>query len=111
MKMFNIYIVENNRIYFNNFFKHIIQKKSFYRPEEIPVYNLTNDETLKVTWSEILTLGKNAGYEFPFEMQVWYPNGEITNHYWVYFLWSIFIHWLPAIFIDALLFIFRQPRL
>ncbi|KRT85134.1 epimerase [Oryctes borbonicus] len=80
------------------------------QPEEVPVYNLTNGEVLKVTWSDILDMGRKVGYEYPFEMQVWYPNGSITSNYWVYFIWSIFLHWLPAVFIDLLMFIFRQPR-
>ncbi|GJQ68244.1 hypothetical protein Trydic_g16857 [Trypoxylus dichotomus] len=80
------------------------------QPQEVPVYNLTNDGTLKFTWFNVLETGKKVGYQYPFEMQVWYPNGTITKNYWVYFIWSIFTHWLPAVLIDLLMFIFWQPR-
>ncbi|KAI4470299.1 male sterility protein 2-related [Holotrichia oblita] len=78
--------------------------------EEVPVYNLTNDEVLRYTWGEVLHIGKKICYQYPFEMQVWYPNGAATKYFWVYFIWSIFVHWIPALLIDTLMLIFLQPR-
>ncbi|KAK9739119.1 Male sterility protein [Popillia japonica] len=78
--------------------------------EEVPVYNLTNDAVLRVTWGELLRIGKEICYKYPFEMQVWYPNGATTRYFWIYFFWSIWVHWIPAVLIDTLMFIFLQPR-
>ncbi|XP_022910107.1 putative fatty acyl-CoA reductase CG5065 [Onthophagus taurus] len=80
------------------------------KPKEVPVYNLTNDDVLKLTWGDVLNVGRRNFYDYPFEMQVWYPDGTLQSNYYVHFFWTIFIHWLPALLIDGLMFIFRQKR-
>lgn len=60
---------------------------------------------------EILNKGRQAVYENPFEMQIWYPDGDIRSSYLVHKIYCILLHWLPAYFIDFLLLLFRYPRL
>lgn len=82
-----------------------------FRMKEVPVYNLTQDEVLPITMGEILDRGRRIVYENPFEMQIWYPDGDIRSSRLIHEIYCIFLHWLPAYFIDFLLFIFRYQRL
>ncbi|KAJ9598008.1 hypothetical protein L9F63_026887, partial [Diploptera punctata] len=78
--------------------------------KEIPVYNMTASAVKRVPWQEILDKGRKIVYENPFEMTIWYPDGNIRSSRFMHNLCVIFLHWLPAYFIDLLLFIFRQKR-
>ncbi|XP_076272886.1 putative fatty acyl-CoA reductase CG5065 [Rhynchophorus ferrugineus] len=77
---------------------------------DVPVYNLTQDGVISITMGEVLDMGKEIVYRNPFEMQVWYPDGDIRSSKLVHTLCCIFMHWLPAFFIDLLMLIFRQKR-
>lgn len=44
-----------------------IQSLNIFRPENIPVYNLTCSEKKRLTWGTVLNEGKRLNYEFPFE--------------------------------------------
>jgi fatty acyl-CoA reductase len=75
------------------------------------VYNITASAVKRITWLEVLDTGRNMVHENPFEMMIWYPDGNIRDSKLRHNLCVIFLHFLPAYFIDALLFIFRQKRL
>ncbi|KAL9705373.1 hypothetical protein quinque_008891 [Culex quinquefasciatus] len=79
-------------------------------PQEIPVYNVTCRETKRTTWKEVLELGKATAYEYPFEAGVWYPDGDITTNKIYHTICVTLFHWLPAYFIDFLMFCFGQKR-
>ncbi|XP_062707716.1 putative fatty acyl-CoA reductase CG5065 [Aedes albopictus] len=79
-------------------------------PPEIPVFNVTCRETKRTTWKEVLEMGKATAYEYPFEAGVWYPDGGITTNKFYHTFCVIFFHWLPAYFIDFLMFCFGQKR-
>ncbi|XP_066995062.2 putative fatty acyl-CoA reductase CG5065 [Anabrus simplex] len=80
------------------------------RPPEIPVYNVTASSVKRDTWAQILEKGRKYIYEYPFEMTVWYPDGNIRSTKFMHNVCVIFLHFLPAYFIDFLMFIFRQKR-
>uniref|UniRef100_A0A336KQE3 Fatty acyl-CoA reductase n=1 Tax=Culicoides sonorensis TaxID=179676 RepID=A0A336KQE3_CULSO len=80
------------------------------KAKDIPVYNITCPETKRTSWGTVLNMGKQISREYPFEAGVWYPDGDITTSRLVYTFNSIFFHWLPAYFIDFLMFIFGQKR-
>lgn len=82
-----------------------------YRLSEIPVYNITSSDVNIVTWREVLDKGRKVVHENPFEMTIWYPDGNIRNSKLMHNLCVIFLHFLPAYFIDFLLLIFGQKRL
>ncbi|XP_076748801.1 putative fatty acyl-CoA reductase CG5065 [Xylocopa sonorina] len=80
------------------------------RKTNVPVYNITQSGVLPITWGEILEKGKTLGYQYPFEGQVWYPNGDIHSSKFVHNLIAFFFHIIPAYLIDFLMLIFRQKR-
>lgn len=38
-----------------------------FRPEKIPVFNLTCSEKKRTTWGTVLNEGKRINYKYPFE--------------------------------------------
>ncbi|CAH1170050.1 unnamed protein product [Phaedon cochleariae] len=78
------------------------------KQDEVPVYNLTTDAKISITYREILDEGRKIIYDYPFEMQVWYPDGDIRSSKFIHNLFSIFFHWIPAILIDMIMLICGQ---
>lgn len=81
------------------------------RESSIPVFNLTSGAWRRVSWSAVLDHGRRAGYEYPFEMILWYPDGNIRSSRLSHDIHAFFLHLLPAYFIDFMMLVFRQPRL
>nr|CAD7427541.1 unnamed protein product [Timema monikensis] len=77
-------------------------------PKEVPVYNLTASAVKKMTWKEVLDIGRKIIYDYPFEMTVWYPDGNIRASKFMHNMCVIFLHFLPAYLIDFLMLIFFQ---
>jgi hypothetical protein len=91
--------------------KHYLMLLSFNSSKDIPVYNMTLDETKRITYGEFFNIANAMKWEIPFSVSLWYPNATITlNRYW-YFLNIILFQWIPAYFVDFLLMIFGQKRL
>nr|CAD7268996.1 unnamed protein product [Timema shepardi]CAD7580630.1 unnamed protein product [Timema californicum] len=80
-------------------------------PKEVPVYNLTASAVKKMTWKEVLDIGRRIIYDYPFEMTVWYPDGNIRASKFMHNMCVIFLHFLPAYLIDFLMLIFFQKPL
>lgn len=87
------------------------QENKISKPTEIPVYNMTQHEVNKITFGSILERGRSIIYDYPFEMCVWYPGGDMRRNKFIHDLYVLFVHFLPAYFIDFLMLIFRQKRL
>ncbi|XP_076664256.1 putative fatty acyl-CoA reductase CG5065 [Andrena cerasifolii] len=80
------------------------------KSKTIPVYNITQSGVLPITWGEVLEKGKKIAYQYPFEGQVWYPDGDIRSSKFIHNLFVFFFHIIPAYLIDFLMLIFRQKR-
>ncbi|XP_070134940.1 putative fatty acyl-CoA reductase CG5065 isoform X1 [Drosophila bipectinata] len=80
------------------------------RPLQIPVYNLTVEDEKKRTWKWIMDVGRDLGMKYPFEVGLWYPDGNMTSSKFYHTFCSIMFMWLPAYLIDFLLLIFGQRR-
>eukprot|EP00099_Drosophila_melanogaster_P005633 NP_001246512.1 uncharacterized protein Dmel_CG30427, isoform G [Drosophila melanogaster] len=80
------------------------------RPLQIPVYNLTVDDAKKRTWKWIMDVGRDLGIKYPFEVGLWYPDGNMTSSKFYHTICTILFMWLPAYLIDFLLLIFGQRR-
>ncbi|XP_055599486.1 putative fatty acyl-CoA reductase CG5065 isoform X2 [Uranotaenia lowii] len=80
------------------------------KPPEVPVFNVTCRETKRTTWRDVLEIGKQVAYEYPFEAGAWYPDGDITTNKLKHQISVALFHWVPAYFIDGLMFCFGQKR-
>ncbi|XP_058800132.1 putative fatty acyl-CoA reductase CG5065 [Phymastichus coffea] len=80
------------------------------RSDEIPVYNITQNGVIPITWGEVLQKGKSVAYDYPFEGAIWYPDGDIRGSKFIHNLFVFFFHIIPAYFIDFIMFLCRQKR-
>ncbi|CAH0546044.1 unnamed protein product [Brassicogethes aeneus] len=81
---------------------------STQRPKEVPVYNLTHHGSNPTTWSELVETGREIIYEYPFDGQIWYPDGNIRSSKFVHNIMCILFHWIPALLIDGMMFVLCQ---
>ncbi|XP_059478174.1 putative fatty acyl-CoA reductase CG5065 [Neocloeon triangulifer] len=77
---------------------------------EVQVFNITTGNIAPITWGEVVGRGKKHFHANPFEGAVWYPDGEIRSNKYMHMLTLYLFHWVPAILIDCLLFLFGQKR-
>lgn len=87
------------------------QQNKVSKPVDIPVYNMTQHEVKQISFGTILEKGRSIVYDYPFEMCVWYPGGDMRRNKLIHDFYVLFAHLLPAYFIDFLMIIFRQKRL
>lgn len=80
------------------------------RPSEIPVYNLTQSDMNPMTWGEVVERGKTIAHEYPFEMTLWYPGGNIRRSKLIHNVIVLLFHWIPAYLIDFLMLLIGQKR-
>ncbi|XP_076230862.1 putative fatty acyl-CoA reductase CG5065 [Calliopsis andreniformis] len=80
------------------------------KTKNIPVYNITQSGIMPITWGEVLEKGKKIAYKYPFEGQVWYPDGDIRSSKFVHNLFVFFFHIIPAYLIDFIMLLLRQKR-
>ncbi|XP_030557712.1 putative fatty acyl-CoA reductase CG5065 isoform X1 [Drosophila novamexicana] len=80
------------------------------KPQQIPVYNLTVDDAKKRSWKWIMDVGRDLGLKYPFDVGLWYPDGNMTTSKFYHTICTILFMWLPAYIIDFLLAIFGQRR-
>lgn len=98
-------------LYQPNLKYQLTKEKSFHRPPEIPVYNLTTGDDRNTTWKQVLDYGKATIRKYPFEGPLWYPDGNIRHNKFIHALCVFFYHIVPAYLIDFLMLIFGQKRL
>lgn len=81
------------------------QSVNFHREKEHYIVNFTSSQDIQVRWEEIVEMGqKIINDKYPINDILWYPGGGMTKHYWLHKIRAVLFHWLPAIFIDTLLF-------
>lgn len=79
-------------------------------PVESRVAHLTSSNEIKVSWSEIIEIGRWViENRVPLNGVAWYPGGSMKSNYIVHWICMILFHWMPAIFVDLLLRILGYP--
>ncbi|CAG4949380.1 unnamed protein product [Parnassius apollo] len=73
------------------------------RPKEMRIYNITLSGVQRITWKEIIDLGKKWFDIYPFTVALWYPGGSIKSYWLWHQICLFFTHLLPAYIVDALL--------
>lgn len=80
------------------------------KPVNIPVYNLNAANQQPTTWGQVLDNARVIGREAPLAWPLWYPNGDMTTNHIAHHIKCFFYHWIPAYFIDFMLFLVGQKR-
>ncbi|XP_017848347.1 putative fatty acyl-CoA reductase CG5065 isoform X2 [Drosophila busckii] len=75
---------------------------------EVEFCNLCISSKALMSWGESIETGRKFFYVTPLSFALWYPGGSIKRNYFHHMLCVIFLHYLPAYFIDFWLFLFGQ---
>lgn len=68
------------------------------------IYNLTSSAEYKVSWEQIIEIGREViNKRIPLNWVVWYPGGSMKRNKLLHYLAVLFFHLLPAVILDALL--------
>ncbi|XP_055380127.1 fatty acyl-CoA reductase 1 isoform X2 [Condylostylus longicornis] len=74
------------------------------------VAHMTSSSEIKVSWDEIINLGRWViENRIPLNGVAWYPGGSMKSNYILHYISMILFHWIPAIFVDCLLYILGYP--
>ncbi|XP_065172746.1 fatty acyl-CoA reductase 1-like [Atheta coriaria] len=78
------------------------------RPRNI--YNLTTSDQYKVSWYDIIYIGRDVILNsIPLNWVVWYPGGSIKGTRFQHDCTFFIQHVLPSIIVDSILWIFNRP--
>ncbi|XP_063240058.1 fatty acyl-CoA reductase wat-like [Bacillus rossius redtenbacheri] len=78
----------------------------------LPIYNYVSSTRRPILWKEFSGTAQRIGPKLATTKTIWYPTITLTRHYHVYLLLSFFLHFLPALLVDAAtLAVFRKPKL
>ncbi|XP_055917573.1 fatty acyl-CoA reductase 1-like isoform X2 [Eupeodes corollae] len=74
------------------------------------VAHMTSSSEIKVSWAQIIELGRWViENRLPLNGVAWYPGGSMKRNYYYHLMCVVLFHWIPALFLDALLIILRYP--
>jgi fatty acyl-CoA reductase len=78
----------------------------FFRSDkEHYIVNFTSSQDIALPWESILDMGQDIiSKKYPLNQIMWYPGGGMSKYRTVHRVKSLLFHWLPALFIDTLLF-------
>ncbi|XP_059061564.1 fatty acyl-CoA reductase wat-like [Achroia grisella] len=77
-----------------------------------PVYNYVSSEQNPLTWEKFMKYNEIHGFEVPPFAAVYFYLFHLTPSRFVYTLYCIFLHWIPAYIVDAIaVLIGKKPML
>ncbi|KAJ8919471.1 hypothetical protein NQ315_016571 [Exocentrus adspersus] len=79
------------------------------KQKDILVYNYENTDTSALSWADSKKLAMPYFRLYPPVIDVWYPLCIYCETHTGYVIASFFLHKLPAILVDAVLFCLRKP--
>ncbi|XP_069357110.1 fatty acyl-CoA reductase 1-like isoform X1 [Maniola hyperantus] len=80
--------------------------------DDISIYNTCNGSMgYTTTYEEIFTMGQKILPSFPFDNMIWSVGSSFTTINYVYFIKVLLLHVLPAILLDALLWMFGKKKM
>ncbi|XP_023014773.2 putative fatty acyl-CoA reductase CG5065 [Leptinotarsa decemlineata] len=78
----------------------------YLKSGERRIFNLTSSSEYKISWSEIIDIGRKViETKMPLNNVAWYPGGSMKKSRLIHNICFYMFQILPAIFVDALLFI------
>lgn len=77
---------------------HAARTKS---PETL-VFHCTSSTTRPFTWSQVQDQMNKKLTDFPLKSAIWYPTMKLLPSLTLFRIASIFVHFIPAIFLDLL---------
>ncbi|XP_052749017.1 fatty acyl-CoA reductase wat-like isoform X2 [Galleria mellonella] len=68
---------------------------------DIPIYNFVSGAQNPCTWGTFVELNRKYGLDIPTIKAVWYYGLTATNNYYMFLFYNFFLHYIPALLIDA----------
>ncbi|KAG8197558.1 hypothetical protein JTE90_007293 [Oedothorax gibbosus] len=78
------------------------------RPNSILVYNCTSGLQNKLTWDDIMNVAFPSLLKYPSAELFRYPSGNFRRNRYVNYVCVAFQHYLPALFVDLMAYLFFQ---
>jgi fatty acyl-CoA reductase len=79
--------------------------------EDIPIYNFVSSCENPISWGRYIDENIKHSWEVPFEKSVWMVTLTKANVQFLYKIYALFIHLLPALVMDVVLFgLGQKPR-
>ncbi|XP_053622047.1 putative fatty acyl-CoA reductase CG5065 [Plodia interpunctella] len=80
--------------------------------DDIPIYNCCAGDLNNITMGELMDIGKKMAAIMPLNDMLWNVGGTITTSKTIHYIKVLLLHCLPALFVDALLWLMgRKPML
>lgn len=79
-----------------------------HRPNSIMVYNCTSGSINKITWDDIMSVTYPLLLKYPSSEVFRYPHGSFRRNPFINSCCIAFQHYLPALFVDLMAYIFFQ---
>lgn len=70
--------------------------------EDIPIYNYVSSVENPLTWGQFTDQNIRNGFDFPFSTAIWYVSFHMHKTAFMNRIYMLFLHLLPALFIDLL---------
>ena len=80
------------------------------RPKDLPIYNLGSMDVKKFSFNEFHKVFNGLRHVYPFSVALGYPWFTMVNNFYAYNACAILFQWIPAIVIDAILFVLGRER-
>lgn len=78
----------------------------YLKHKERRIYNCTSSFEYKITWSEMIELGRSLiSSKMPLNGVVWYPGGSMKTSRLHHNICVVLFHYIPAIFLDMIIFL------
>ncbi|GLG99513.1 Fatty acyl-CoA reductase wat [Gryllus bimaculatus] len=78
----------------------------------VPIYNYVSCCDMPLTWNEFKEMNEKYGIPVPTVHCIWYYSFRLCNNRYIYLLQALFLHWLPALLMDSILFVSRnKPKM
>ncbi|XP_065173081.1 putative fatty acyl-CoA reductase CG5065 [Atheta coriaria] len=82
----------------------LVASCDFLKYGERNIYNLTSSAEYKISWEEIIDIGREViATRIPLNWVVWYPGGSMKKSRLIHNFCVLFFHLIPAVFLDFLL--------
>ncbi|XP_014614679.1 PREDICTED: putative fatty acyl-CoA reductase CG5065, partial [Polistes canadensis] len=80
--------------------------------KDIPIYNVVSSVQQPISWANLAKTVRKVGIKYPSKSILFYHSLQMVSNYYVNFLFTIFLHWIPATIVDSLAYLSgRKPIL
>ncbi|KAF7404776.1 hypothetical protein HZH66_003682 [Vespula vulgaris] len=77
----------------------------YFKDHDKRIYNLTSSSDFKVSWAEIIEIGRRVIEKIPLNGVLWYPGGSMKRSRLHHDICVFLFHTIPAYFIDTIIFL------